>query len=83
MKTEERKRLVQYVTGPDQMPTCANCQHFTSELRLPAWMRQYPEKYTLEKDGVESGLKCTMHGFAVKRVATCAMFERKAPHAGA
>lgn len=74
--------------------TCANCQNFTSEKKLPAWMdrdnaegrKPLPnymgpsfDSYTIENHGVEKNMRCGLGGFAVKKTAACAEFTRKVP----
>ena len=63
--------------------TCMNCTHFASERALTPWMEQsnaaqkakaeqwrLPE-YTVEQHGVEKNIRCTKHGFAVKKLSDC------------
>lgn len=63
--------------------TCGNCAHFASDRTLPEWMevlnsRRVRAYYTVEKDGIEKNLRCTKHGFTVKKMARCGDWEAKA-----
>ena len=63
--------------------TCATCTHFASDRVLHPWMERsnaaqigLPEKwrpklYTVEQHGIEKNLRCTKHGFAVKKMSAC------------
>ena len=77
-KLERQKKFVGYRTAHD---TCAGCKHFTSEKKLAPWMLKSNEdgysKYTAELHGHETSMKCTLHGFAVKKTAVCNNFEGK------
>ena len=77
-KLERQKEFVGYRTAHD---TCAGCKHFTSEKKLAPWMVKSNEagrsQYTAELHGHERSLKCTLHGFAVKKTAACNSFEGK------
>lgn len=62
--------------------TCGNCGAFSSELALTArmvgkvhWLTKEP--YTVEKNGVEKNLRCSDHGFAVKKTANCKLWRAK------
>lgn len=63
--------------------TCGNCGAFASDKVLPAWMQEKADtgkkdwdgsEYTVEKHGVEKNLRCTDHGFATKKMATCKLW---------
>ena len=77
-KLERQKEFVGYHTTHD---TCGGCKHFTSEKKLAPWMAKSNEagrnRYTAELNGHETSLKCTLHGFAVKKTAACNNFEGK------
>ena len=77
-KLERQKEFVGYRTTHD---TCGGCKHFTSETKLAPWMVKSNEagrgQYTAELHGHETSLKCTAHGFAVKKTAACNNFEGK------
>ena len=49
--------------------TCGQCLHFTSDTvtRTTIWL----EAYT-----IESNLRCSIGGFAVKKMATCNLFNK-------
>ena len=89
-KTLKLKAEVGYSEKP-VLPICSNCVEFTSDRVLPEWMieRNASEmgrlddpdnQYTVEKNGVEKNLRCTRHGFAVKKMASCnKLVHRNAP----
>ncbi len=60
---------------------CANCKNYSSEKRLEKWMEEANErgrhKYTVEINGVEKNLRCSIHGFKIKKTATCEIWEKK------
>ena len=74
--TKEIKANCGYQANPTQ-PTCANCAAFASDMVVPAWALKPEREDALEK--FESGeyakeeknLRCTVHGFATKKKATC------------
>ena len=77
-KLERQKEFVGYRTTHN---TCGGCKYFTSEKKLSPWMLKSNEaghsQYTAEFSGHETSMKCTMHGFAVKKTAVCNNFEGK------
>ena len=60
--------------------TCAGCANFSSERVLPAWMVKdgFTDRYTLEIHGIEKNFLCIVGGFAVKKTASCSVFNPKA-----
>ncbi len=83
MKTVNEKKAACGYT-PKLIPgTCGNCAHFSLDRVLTPWMLESNEKramqspqwrsgeYTAEKHGVEKNLRCTKHGFAVKKMGAC------------
>lgn len=67
-KQSEAKEAQGYVAKPVPS-TCSNCKHYQSKVEV---LRGYFQPY--EK---ESEIKCGLGGFAVKKTATCNMFEHK------
>jgi hypothetical protein len=65
--------------------TCGNCAQFASELQLSGWMERRNSgmsedssmRYTVEKNGIECNRRCTLHNFAVKKMATCRDWQAK------
>lgn len=67
------------------LPVCWNCQAFTSEMQLPAWMEERNrsgERYTIEENGIEKNLRCSDHGFAIKKMASCNSFKAREQSGG-
>lgn len=60
--------------------TCGNCAAFASEFRAPAWAKTEKDLAKF-KDGtyakIECSLRCTDHGFATKKLATCKLWRAK------
>lgn len=63
--------------------TCGNCGAFASDSVLPKWMAEKVNasekdwdgrEYTVENHGVEKNMRCTDHGFATKKMATCKLW---------
>lgn len=87
-KQSEAKAAQGYEPKPVPQ-TCANCGHFKFDLKLSTWAERAKEAgenhwrenrpYSVELDGVETNLRCTLGGFAVKKTATCKAFARKEP----
>lgn len=65
--------------------TCGNCERFKSDRVLPAWReRQNQHVKSLgrkalwgDQNTVEKNLRCTLGGFAVKKMGTCREFRLK------
>lgn len=82
MSLKDTKAACGYQDKPFQK-TCSNCAAFTSERVLSSWMIKRNasgqgvylandnEPYTAEKHGTEKNMRCTAHGFAVKKTALC------------
>lgn len=92
MSTKKSKEQSGYQEKPI-LPVCGNCQAFTSEMQLPAWMEERNrsgegvyfksgELYTIEKNGVEKNLRCSDHGFAIKKMASCNSFKAREQSGG-
>ena len=64
-------------------PTCGNCGAFASDFEIPAWATGPWEDMTRKQfeDGtyakVEKNMRCTDHGFATKKRATCKLWRSK------
>lgn len=71
----EKKAACGYI--PKCVPsTCSNCAGYTAERVFPEWMEQSNARrgradYTIEEHGIEKNLRCTRHGFAVKKMGVC------------
>lgn len=88
MSTLKLKSDCGYLEKPPQQ-NCSTCAHFTFEKILPAWMLDQnksddktcvsDEPFTVERNGVEKNLRCSLHGFAVKKLARCNSWKAKAP----
>jgi len=83
-KTEKIKIEQGYVANP--VPnTCVNCKHYLFEMKLPAWMRESNENFLAngrrppygESCKNESNRRCGIGKFAIKKSATCKLFEPK------
>lgn len=65
----------------EQGPVCGNCQHYRSEMQLPAWMKRrneeaaaagkVPEFRAPGNSTEEKNKRCNLGGFAVKKTAWC------------
>lgn len=68
-----------------KLPVCGNCQHLKFDLELPKWMQEANEessaKGTEKRYGEEyalpTNIKCSIGGFAVKKMASCNLFSHK------
>lgn len=77
-KVSEKKAACGYQDKPVNR-VCANCASFSSDRKLPDWMKESNKRrqnamgspYTLEKYGIESNIACGLHGFAVKKMGAC------------
>jgi hypothetical protein len=73
-KQEQTKTAQGYRTVPQN---CGNCQHHSSEKKLPKWMERRNQDlgpraaFSLDIYGAERNHRCTLGGFAVKVTATC------------
>ena len=81
LSTVQKRENAGYQETPS---TCSKCAHFQSEKELPAWMRAENEKmvslgrnptHSIASSGIERKLKCSIHGFSVKKMAVCNNFE--------
>lgn len=62
---------------------CGNCAAFASDMVYPTWCRTPEERADFDAKRyakVEKNMRCTDHGFAVKRTAVCKLW--RAPQAG-
>lgn len=73
------------VQGYEQKPnpkTCINCRHYEFDMEIPLWQRmandKQPGRYDFALNAFPHNLRCALGGFAVKKMATCKEFERKA-----
>jgi len=77
MDVKKAKEHCGYTAKP-VLPVCGNCGAFTSERKLPAWMVEYnknqPGNCSVEDHGGERNMRCTDHGFAVKKMASCKLW---------
>ena len=64
-KQSESKQAQGYDPKPVN-PVCMNCRHYTS--KLTNFASGWPE---------EKELRCGIGGFAVKKMGTCKLYERK------
>jgi len=74
MSKQSQAKLAQ---GYEQKPipkTCANCIHFKSDKEV------IKSAYSSNQYTKESNLRCGIGGFAVKKMATCNMFEMTKEH---
>ena len=80
LSTVQKRENAGYQETPN---TCGKCAHFQSEKELPTWMRVDNEKmvslgrnptYSIASSGIERKLKCSIHGFSVKKMAVCSSF---------
>lgn len=86
-RQSDAKEAQGYVATPVPS-TCVNCTNFASDMVLPEWAQREVAKgakhwsgsdsgYSVERDGVEKNRRCTLGGFAVKKMATCDKFAPK------
>lgn len=66
----ERKAAMGYLQKASEPPMCKNCVYFQSDMQVKK--SPYVGQYTEEKS-----IRCNLGGFAVKKMAVCAMHERK------
>jgi hypothetical protein len=65
------------------LPTCGNCGAFASDFEVPDWAKKPGEEYICKKfesgeyAKVEKNLRCTDHGFATKKMASCKLWRPK------
>ncbi len=62
---------------------CGNCAAFAGDMVYPMWCRTPEEQADFDAKSyakVEKNMRCTDHGFAVKRTAVCKLW--RAPKAG-
>lgn len=80
LSTVQKRENAGYQETPS---TCSKCAYFQSEKELPTWMRVDNEKmvlkgrnptYSIASNGVDRKLKCSIHGFSVKKMAVCSSF---------
>ena len=80
LSTVQKRENAGYQETPS---TCSKCAHFQSEKELPTWMRVGNEKmvslgrkpiYSIASSGIDRKLKCSIHGFSVKKMAVCSSF---------
>lgn len=57
--------------------TCANCAHFASERVQSEYDKRMNVRFPSLYLGLEKNLRCTIGGFAVKKMVTCAKFSAK------
>lgn len=80
-KQSEAKEAQGYEPKPTSA-TCGNCAHFKVGLALPEWAVraniQRPNRYGPEY-AREKYLRCSIGGFAVKKMATCSKFAAQKP----
>jgi len=85
-KTQQAKDACGYTDTP-VLPVCGNCKHFCSTMVLPSWMAKelektgelkvYPHPPFKRVEDIpaeflkESGLRCGLHGFAIKKMGAC------------
>jgi hypothetical protein len=72
--SKEAKKQVGYEDKP-VLPVCKNCKGFTSEKVLPQWMKQIG--YSVEQYGVEKNIRCSVHGFEIKKMGSCLSFSKR------
>lgn len=61
------------------LPTCGNCAAFTSDWVVPEWFaKMHPDGTAhgkpLTEYAQEKNLRCSDHGFAIKKMASCKLF---------
>ena len=67
-KQSEAKQAQGYEQKP-VIPVCKNCSHYQSEFDV---YQSFLEGFMIEKE-----LRCGIGGFAVRKMATCKLYERK------
>lgn len=70
-KQSEAKERQLYV--PKAIPqTCANCRHMSFDLDYPAWMiKEARNEIYGDEHKIETGHRCKIGDFAVKKMGTC------------
>lgn len=76
LSVQAAKEHCGYQAKPE-FPTCGNCRAFASDFSIPLWVRADSDRALFE-DGtyakVEKNMRCTDHGFATKKLATCKLW---------
>jgi len=74
----DAKKAQDYV-DKHQPGVCGRCVHMTRESVLPAWMAEQnkvvSDKWNVATYGVEKNRRCTIGGFAVKKMGSCNRFK--------
>ena len=61
-------------------PTCSSCAAFASDFDYPSWCKTDGERASFDARGYaknEKNMRCTDHGFATKKSATCRLWRAK------
>jgi len=56
---------------------CGNCAAFASDFVYPTWVNTEQKRKWFDEDGyskTEKNMRCTDHGFAVKKTAVCRLW---------
>ena len=64
-KQSEAKEIQHYTS---KAPNCGDCAHITSDMVMPAWMIESGIKGDFS---IEKNIRCSLGGFAVKKMAIC------------
>lgn len=92
-KVQQAKDACGYSPTP-VLPVCGTCQHFCFDRQAPAWMLKELKKEgvvkiyghgsfssaadTPQELMKETNLRCSLHGFAVKKLAGCKSWTQRA-----
>lgn len=97
-KTQQLKNACGYSATP-VLPVCGTCKHMRSDIVVIPWvLKELQEKgkvhvytvgdFTREEDipdslRKESNIRCSLHGFAVKKMGACKTWEIREEATGA
>jgi hypothetical protein len=79
MSPKKAKEHCGYIAKPEHN-TCSNCGAFASDFIYPIWVVSEADraKYDIMRYAkLEKNLRCTDHGFAVKKTATCGLWRKR------
>lgn len=74
-KQSENKEFQGYTT---ELKNCGNCARMVFDMRAPAWILkgEYSDAFK-EGNKQEAGHRCSIGSFAVKKTASCKLWEPK------
>ncbi|MFY7914559.1 MAG: hypothetical protein ACOVPA_07800 [Rubrivivax sp.] len=73
LKPKQAKEHCGYQEKPVRN-SCSNCAAFASDMEYPTWCKTPEEQADFDRKRyakIEKNMRCTDHGFAVKKLALC------------